>query len=48
MNDRKVRASTIATIVLLATLGASSAQDAVKPAVSGPIFSNTGPDAVFG
>ena len=45
MSDRKVRASTIAAIVLLATLGASSAQDAAKPAVTGPIFSNTGPDA---
>ena len=45
MSDRKVRASTIAAIVLLATLGASSVQDAAKPAVTGPIFSNTGPDA---
>ena len=48
MNDRKVLASTIAAIVLLATFGTASAQQAAGPAVTGPIFSNTGPDAIFG
>src|SRR5215831_9050526 len=45
MNHREVRASMIAAIVLLATFGTASAQDAAKPAITGPIFSNTGPDA---
>jgi CubicO group peptidase (beta-lactamase class C family) len=45
MNNTKVRASMIAAIVLLATFGTASAQEAAKPAVTGPIFSNTGPDA---
>jgi len=45
MNHREVRASMIAAIVLLATFGTASAQEAAKPPVTGPIFSNTGPDA---
>jgi CubicO group peptidase (beta-lactamase class C family) len=45
MNNRKVRASMIVPIVLLAAFGTTSAQEAAKPAVTGPIFSNTGPDA---
>jgi hypothetical protein len=45
MNSRKVRASMIAAIVLLATFGTASAQEAAKPSVTGPIFSDTGPDA---
>jgi hypothetical protein len=45
MNGRKVRSSMIGSIVLLATLGTASAQEAAKPAITGPIFSNTGPDA---
>ena len=36
----------IAAIVLLAAFDMAGAQEAAKPAVTGPIFSNTGPDAV--
>jgi CubicO group peptidase (beta-lactamase class C family) len=45
MNGRKVRSSMIGSIVLLAMFGTASAQEAAKPAITGPIFSNTGPDA---
>ena len=45
MNNRKVRALMIAAIVLLAKCGTASAQEAAKPSITGPIFSNTGPDA---
>jgi CubicO group peptidase (beta-lactamase class C family) len=45
MNGRKVRSSMIGSIVLLAMFGTASAQEAAKPGITGPIFSNTGPDA---
>jgi CubicO group peptidase (beta-lactamase class C family) len=45
VNNRRARASTIAAIVLVATCGAGSTQEAANPTVTGPIFSNTGPDA---
>jgi CubicO group peptidase (beta-lactamase class C family) len=45
VNDTKVRALMIAAIVLLATFGAASTQEDAKSAVTGPVFSNTGPDA---
>jgi CubicO group peptidase (beta-lactamase class C family) len=45
VNDTKVRALMVAAIVLLATFGAASTQEAAKSVVTGPVFSNTGPDA---
>ncbi len=45
MNDTKVRARMFAAIILLAPFSGASAQQAAKPAVTGPVFSNTGPDA---
>src|SRR6516225_4822508 len=44
MNSGMVRES-IAAVVMLATLGTTSAQEAAELAVTGPVLSNTGPDA---
>ena len=43
MNSGMVRES-IAAVVMLATLGTTSAQEAAELAVTGPVLSNTGPD----
>jgi CubicO group peptidase (beta-lactamase class C family) len=45
MSKKAVQAFVIAAIVTLATFGPVSAEEAAKPAVTGPVFSNSGPDA---
>ncbi|MDE2379970.1 serine hydrolase, partial [Bradyrhizobium sp.] len=44
MNSRIVRTS-IAAAVMIAASGIAAAQEAARPAVAGPVFSKTGPDA---
>lgn len=45
MNSRIMRVSMIAAMLMPATFFTASAEDAAKPAVTGPVLSNTGHDA---